>query len=505
MSGIRFSNAPLGRRGAFLLASAALAMLIAGMSAAGILGAREGGGQDSGVVAARTPPANPAALTLREAWDATAEHIRGWGPTWKIAALASSDVYDRPDSTSGSDGRRVTWQAEVVDTPSGAVRWVRLTGGELVDAVAPGLTTLAGSAAGLERPAVDSPELLARALAARPSLGPGTDKAIGFHFSYGADPVAGRPAIAVLGATRGTPARVVLDPERGEVLRAEALQASGGPLLVSADRGRTWTAAGLEGLVRAVTADRAGGSEAPLYAAAWSGDALGLWRSADGGRSWARVAVLPASAGPAAHAAAAGVLDGQESVVVATNGGLWAYRVGSRRLEQIPAPGLVLDLAVDGDGRWHAAAMQPGDPASARAYTRDPDPGKGWVRAGDAPASALTSGPEVLPYDRATVRMAVASDGALVRTAAGGIEVSTTGGASWDGVAAGAFDLIVASPDGATLYAVRYPAVVMRSLDGGRSWEEVATVPGTRDAGLFAPTATVVLAARGGSFGWQPF
>ena len=179
MSGIRFSNALLGRRGAFLLASAALAMLIAGMLAAGILGAREGGRQDSGVLAARTPPANPAALTLLEAWDATAEHIQGWGPTWKIAALASSDVYDRPDSTSGSDGRRVTWQAEVVDTPSGAVRWIRLTGGELVDAVAPGLTTLAGSAAGLERPAVDSPELLARALAARPSLGPGTDKAIG--------------------------------------------------------------------------------------------------------------------------------------------------------------------------------------------------------------------------------------------------------------------------------------------------------------------------------------
>jgi len=75
----------------------------------------------------------------------------------------------------------------------------------------------------------------------------------------------------------------------------------------------------------------------------------------------------------------------------------------------------------------------------------------------------------VLPYDRAAVRMAVASDGALVRTAAGGIEVSTTGGASWDGVAAGAFDLVVASPDGATLYAVRYPAVVVRSLDGAES------------------------------------
>lgn len=505
MSGIPPAGA-LGRiaRIRVLVVVLALAAVAAGAGVlAFALGDRDGTPEPR-IIAQNPPPADAAELTLAEAWDAFERQLRAWGPGWRITSLASTDVNDRPEPSSGSDGRRAAWQAEAVDTATGEVRWLRLTGAALTDAAAPGLKTTSGAALPPDRPRIDSPGALEAALAARPSLGPGSDKAIGFHFSYGYDAASGRPALAVIGSVRGAPARVLVDPNDGTVLRAEVLDVSGGPILVSTDGGTHWGPAGLEGFVRAAASDPALGSEAPIYAAVWTGDALGLWRSIDGGRSWVRAAALPPSAGPVAHAVAVGVLDGAESVVVSTNSGLWAYRVASQRLEPIDSPGLVLALAVDDEGLWHAIAMRPGDPSSARHYVREPGAGSPWKESGPGFATALTAGADVRPYHQASGATVVAADGSLVRATPVGIERSEDGGASWQVVAPGSYESLTASPDGRVLYAVRYPGTVVRSADGGRTWEEAASLP-TRDVALFAPAPSVVVAAGAGGFGWRPF
>ncbi len=478
MSGIL----PAGGRARIARSRAVVAVLACAVAAAGLaavafaLGDR-GDAPEPRIIVQDPPPADAAELTLAEAWEAFERQLEAWGPGWRITSLASTDVNDDPEPSSGSDGRRAAWQAEAVDAATGELRWLRLTGTVLTGAAAPGLKTAAGTVPPLDRPRIDSPRALEAALAARPSLGPGSDKAIGFHFSYGYDAASRRPALAVIGSVRGAPARVLVDPNDGSFLRAEVLDVSGGPMLVSTDAGEHWGPAALEGFLRALASDPGLGGEAPLYAAVWTGDALGLWRSIDGGRSWIRAAALPPSAGPLAHAVAVGVLDGAESVVVSTNSGLWAYSVASQRLDASDAPGLVLALAVDDKGLWHAVAMRPGDPSSARHYMREPGVGSPWKEAGPELATALTAGADVRPYHQASGATAVAADGSLVRATPVGIERSEDGGASWQVVAPGSYESLTASPDGRVLYAVRYPATVVRSADGGRTWEDVASLP----------------------------
>lgn len=504
MSTLRYLIGPIRKRR--IWAAFAGAIVLGGLGAAGALtfaGAQ--GGTSPGVLLQEPPPATPSPMTLLEAWDEITAHLAQWGDTWRIGSLASSDVYDDPDEGAGSDGRRVTWQAEVFDARTGEVRWLRLTGGELVDARVPGWTAPAELLVPLERPALDSPEALELAKAAKPSLGPGRDKAAGYHFSYAAVH-ASEPAIAVLGEADGFIARVLVDPRSGTVLAAERLAVQGGGLYVSRDGGATWDRSPLDGLAQAVVADAAGGDA--IYAVVWSGDDLALWRSTDDGRSWVRLAVLPWSAGPAAHAAAAGPIDGGEAVVIATNGGLWAYRIGSARLEQIPAPGLVVSLAVDGSGAWHAAAMEPGAPETLRAYRRSGANGAAWEPTVDGVVSDFATGPAPTPYDRGRgVRLATldAAGRTLLRTNGTALERSSDGGATWEVMLEGPFTDVVASPDGRSAVAVRYPGSLVASADGGRTWQDAAALPGAREVRLFAPRGGLYFAAVAGEFEWQPF
>lgn len=458
------------------------------------------------VIVQEQPPADAALLTLLEAWDRLEAALSAWGPSWRIASLASTDVHDQPAAASGRDGRRASWQAEVFDEQTGEVRWLRITGGALVDAASPGWVAPRGALTALERPAIDSPQAVEAALAAKPTFGPGTDKAVGFHFSYGRDASTGEVALAVLGAVDGQPVRVLFDPGSGAVRRAERLNVVGGGLLVSRDGGERWDRASLGGFVQAIVADAALGERAPLYAAVWDGDALALWRSPDGGASWARVAVLPPSAGPAAHAVAVGALEGAESVLIATNGGLWAYRIPSDRLEPVDAPGVVLALAVDADGTWHAIAMQPGDPSSARHYVRGPLPGAPWEEVGDGRVTALASGAGLAAYGGSgSGQLALLGGDVRVRATGTALERSADGGKSWELVAAGPFTAVIAVPGGSTAYAVRFPATLLRSEDGGRTWEEAAAIDAPQGVELFAPLPGVLVAGLGAAFQWQPF
>lgn len=103
-------------------------------------------------------------------------------------------------------------------------------------------------------------------------------------------------------------------------------------------------------------------------AAAWSGDSLELWATSDAGQSWARVAVLPGRAGPFARAMVAGPWDGTDSVLLATNDGVWVCRIPDGSLHVIETGAPVLDLLLDADGTLHAIFMKPADPESARHY-----------------------------------------------------------------------------------------------------------------------------------------
>mgnify|MGYP001164749154 CR=1 FL=1 len=504
MSTLRYLTGLLRRRR--IWAAFAGATVLGGLAAAGALtfaGAQ--GGPSPGVLVQEPPPASPSPMTLLEAWDEIAAHLAQWGDAWRIGSLASSDVYDDPDEGAGGDGRRVTWQAEVFDARTGEVRWLRLTGGELVDARVPGWTAPPELLVPLERPTLDSPEALELAKAAKPSLGPGRDKAAGYHFSYGAVH-ASQPAIAVLGEAGGFTARVLVDPRSGTVLAAERLAVHGGGLYVSRDGGVTWDRSPLDGLVQAVVAD-AGGGDA-VYAVVWSGDDLALWRSVDAGGSWVRLAVLPSAAGPVAHAAAVGPLDGDEAVVVATNGGLWTYRIGTARLEQLPAPGLVVSLAVDGSGTWHAAAMEPGAPETLRVYRRSSANGAAWEPTANQGASDFATGPAPIPYDRGRGERLATLDAAgttLLRATGAALEQSTDGGATWEAMLEGPFTDVVASPDGRSAVAVRYPGSLVASADGGTTWQDAAALPGAREVKLFAPRGGLYFAAIAGGFEWQPF
>ncbi len=504
MSTLRYLTGPVRKRR--IWAAFAGAIVLGGLAAAGALtfaGAQ--GGPSPGVLVQEPPPASPSPMTLLEAWDEIAAHLAQWGDTWRIGSLASSDVYDDPDEGAGGDGRRVTWEAEVFDARTGEVRWLRLTGGELVDARVPGWTAPPELLVPLERPALDSPEALELAKAAKPSLGPGRDKAAGYHFSYGAVH-ASQPAIAVLGEAGGFTARVLVDPRSGTVLAAERLAVQGSGLYVSRDGGATWDRSPLDGFVQAVAADAAGGDG--VYAVVWSGDDLALWRSGDAGGSWVRLAVLPSAAGPVVHAAAVGPLDGGEAVVVATNGGLWAYRIGTARLEQLPAPGLVVSLAIDGPGTWHAAAMEPGAPETLREFRRSSANDAAWEPGPAGTVSAFATGPAPIPYDRGqgVGLAALDAEGAtLLRATGTALERSADGGASWEVVLEGPFTDVVASPDGRSAIAVRYPGSLVASADGGATWQDAATLPGARELELFAPRGGLFFAAVGGAFEWRPF
>lgn len=468
---------------------------------------------DSRIVLHEEIPTAPGETSLLEAWDTAERTLEGWGSGWAITAFYSTDVHDVPGPASGSGGVRRTWQAESVG-PSGDIRWLRITGGVAVDAIEPGFESASARAVALQRPAVDSPEALRLALELRPGFSPGSDKAIGFHFSLSLDAESQRALLVVLGSTGGEPARILLEPETDTFVRAERLVIQGGGVSVSRDAGQTWHGSPLSGFVSGIAGDdAAGGHTGPAYAAAWSGDSLGLWRTADEGLSWARVAVLPASAGDVAHALAVGPVDGGLSVVVSTNGGLWSFDIASGTTTELQSPGLVLDLRFDRSGELHATAMRPRDPDSARHYIRVGS--AAWQLAGEGRATRLGPGASVAAIDGTgdvpgVPRWLAFDDNGQrgLRVTEAGAEMSSDGGRTWQVALPGAVSSVAIAPgfaESGVALAALFPDVIMRSGDGGATWKATGAFSSRAGGEVFFTGRTVAFMTNGGGAEWRDF
>ncbi len=466
--------------------------------------------QSARVVLATPVPETSRELSLLEAWRLATESAAAWDGSWSIVALYSTDVNDAPGPDSGSSGRRRTWQAELVNE-AGATRWLRMTNGVAVDAIDPGYSSTAVDG-GLSRPpAIDSPDLLALALRERPGLRPGTDKARGYHFAYAPDPVTGRWLASVSGEATGAPARVLIDPEAKAVVRAERLALRGGGLLVSRDAGESWAASRLSGVVTAIAADAAAMEQTPrVFAAAWSGDSLGLWATRDAGQSWARVAILPERAGPSARAMVAGPWDGADSVLLATNAGVWVYRIPDGSLHVIETGGPVLDLRQDADGMLHAIFMKQADPESARHYRWDAA-GSRWELVDPQRVTRFADIPGAVAFEEVGAGQTILASGAsgqyTLRVTLRGIESMGGVAADWQLTQPGGVLGLAVAPDfddSGMALAVLYPGTVVRTADHGQTWSQVTEVPG-RGAGVFFAGSELAFITIPGSAQWEEF
>lgn len=466
--------------------------------------------QSARVILATPVPETSRELTLLEAWQLAEATASGWDGHWSITALLSTDVNDAPTPDTGTSGRRRTWQADLVND-AGATRWLRMTNGVAVDAIDPGYAAMAVDGGPSRPPAIDSPDLLALALREHPALRPGADKAHGYHFAYAPDPLTGRWLASVSGEAIGAPARVLIDPDAKAVVRAERLAMRGGGLLVSRDAGESWAESRLSGVVTAIAADAAAVQVTPrVFAAAWSGDSLGLWATSDAGQSWARVAILPGPAGPSARAMVAGPWDGADSVLLATNDGVWVYRIPDGSLGVIETGGPVLDLAVDGNGSLHAILMQAGDPDSARHYRWDAS-GSRWELMAQQRVTGFADGSQVAAFaetgDGQTILAESASGQFALRTTARGIESRVGAQERWElRQPGGVTSLAIAGDFDASglALAVLYPGAVVRTADYGASWQRVTEVPG-RFAEVFFAGRDLAFVTIPGSATWEGF
>jgi len=393
---------------------------------------------------------------------------------------------------------------------------MRITSGIPVEAIEPGPNATANGLHAVTKPSVDSREAVAIALAGRPSLVGGIESR-GIHIWYGMDARTRETLVAVSGSINGQSVRVVVNPATRTVVRAERLNATGGALLVSRDAGRTWDRSSISGVPLAIGTDLSGPADPPaVYAAIWSGESLGLWRSTDNGDSWLRLTVLPSSATQIAYDVAVAPVNGGQRVFIATFGGLWSFDIHTRRLSLEEAPGLVFALAADGDGQLHALALQPGQPETARHFVRGPSGLPIWALVSDQRADRLARGRSVNAFENEsgesqTVDIALGAPPGRIQLKATGsaIERSLDGGLSWATVAPGHPARIAMSPnfdlDGIAI-ATAFPDVVLQTQDFGATWRAVAVLPGARHGGepVFCSPALAFIITEGG-LTWEDF
>lgn len=495
------------RKRNWLVAALGAAILV--MAAGGAVALTREPQSDRGILA--TPmPETSRELSLLEAWHLAEATASGWDGPWSITALFSTDVDDAPTPDAGASGRRRTWQADLVND-AGATRWLRMADGVAVDAIDPGYSAMAVDGGPSRPPAIDSPDLLALALRERPALRPGADKAHGYHFAYGPDPATGRWLASVSGEAIGVPARVLIDPDAKAVVRAERLAMRGGGLLVSRDAGESWAESPLPGVVTAIAADSAALEETPpVFAASWSGDSLGLWATSDAGQSWARVAVLPGRAGPSARAMAAGPWDGADSVLLATNDGVWVYRIPDGSLRVIETGGPVLDLLLNADEMLHAILMKPADPESARHYRWD-SAGSRWELVDPRRVTRFADTPGAVAFEEVGAGQTILASGAsgqyTLRVTPRGIERAGGAGADWELTQLGGVLGLAVAPDfdasGVALAAL-YTGAVVLTTDHGQTWRQVTEVPG-RGAPVTFVGRTLAFISVPGSAQWEGF
>jgi hypothetical protein len=444
--------------------------------------------------------------SLKGAFGAAQATVDGWGVGWTITSISSSDVNDSPGQSTGADGLRNTWQVEAAG-PRRELRWLRISGGVVVDAIAPTTSDAVPANEGrpLDRPILDSTDIVPIVRNARPDL-MGADAsggALGLHFAYRYDATLGRPSVVVLGVIGGLAARVWVEPTDGTVLRVQVLSTVGGSAWFSADGGEIWQlSTGFVGAPIRLAAGTTGGLST-LYMASVVIEHIHVSASRDG-MGWATVADLPPESGASVRSISVNTATG--SLLLSTPTGLWSLSLSSGEAKKESLEGQVTDVASAPDGSDHAlVVVQPGMPQQH--YVRS---GGGWS------ALAGRTGEHLAVIDGAVrefgqnygspgglpMGTSVAGQGQfLVAATAYRLLHSSDSGATWlSSELGGEWAVLVAlSPafvqDGIALAAALRGAV-WRSTDHGATWHKTPGPQGEPGALVFLDGTTAICIER---------
>jgi hypothetical protein len=437
------------------------------------------------------PPASGPALDLAQAWRAMTAALGSWRADAQLVEISS--LGDSKDSaSSGTDGRRLDWEAQAV-SPSTmpGVAHLRLSRGVVTGLyVTPTTTSLAPLSS---LPALTTAQALAAAKQAYPDLAPGDVRNRGYAYSYAiADD--GKPVLSVLGDEGLNVARVDFDALTGERLRAWIDAPSLGGVIYSDDGGATWRAASMAGDGQVMTLLPATAyNPATTFRVGKAG--VTEVRSTDQGRHWSLVEVLPAGVGRWLYAAG----DLGSSIVISTEQGLWASpdHGTTWSAAKAPASGRVQWIATLGGAGSNPAALVASVPSGPEHGIYQTTDLRSWRKVVDGAyrLSTINGGEDLLAenqdqatgviisaYDARTIDLPVVAMGAAGELRRGGTALVYGGGEVFESV------------DGAASWhrSLAQPAVGLASTSdpGGRS---LALVGGTPGVGVFR---------RLGSGGW---
>ncbi len=477
-------------------------------------------------------PGGPRSVTLLEARERLRAYARASFAAPEIAFLSSA-YHPEETASAGGDGHRRSWLGLVVDQGGTRSRWVRLVDGvvaEEADEPRPeNYVPLTGNLA------IDSPEAVMRATAAKPSLraaDDGSTRGFGFVLESSAS---GSLTVSVVGTVGDMPALVQLDAATGALLVARQLVLRSGGILHSNDAGQTWRASRTApSCVSWIIADPA--VQGRGYAVATEGGRIVVSQTQDGGEEWTPLGGLPAESGNWPYSlCAAGEPDGRNRLFVGTSTGLWVSSDGSKW--QV-VPGLPV-----GPKQWVAAAQSKvgyrllvsvtaGDHTGTYASS---DLAK-WVRLTDRGCRMSAS------YDRRSVLLtdeqstrglvvgvageteAVLPNGTLrvvgdfgaptmvVGTAAHGVGPWSRGQGTWTlSVPVAALAAAPDYPVSGVAVAGGFRTGIYRTEDAGATWKQAledpsAIVPGSGEiCSVVFLSTTDVVAANGGQLTWCDF
>jgi len=364
----------LSRRALLLLAVVAVAVLFI------VAGSRA-------VVAFRTlrvlepQPRSEAAeaITSGEAWEIALDYATKWQDDAILTRLASSDINDPNAQTSGGDGKRRTWIADLVSPDSDLRIRLQITDGVVVEAIEePGVFDLPPVT---EKPLVDSSDALPSVLAEKPGFAPGTGSGRGYHF------VLQQSVLLVVGSYEQFPAIGVVDAKTGEVLSCRRHTTdSTGAVLFSVDAGVTWHVSDLvSNMVTSISPDPT--HENSAYASVVNDTRVQVYQTRNGGRNWELLSELPPEVGNWAYSIsvmpATSASNNPAVIAVGTPTGLWVSRGVHDRWERV-------NTLSEGPPQWTAVLVNVESPRILVSLTAGPNAGlyasedaSSWMKVAD--------------------------------------------------------------------------------------------------------------------------
>lgn len=155
----------------FLWGAAAVAAIVLGAGAAALAHRQSPGTTATRVLSEQVVPTVPDPISLGTAFAVVQKQLDSMPGAWVVTSLASVDAGDNPTASSGEDGSRDAWVADIRG-PDGEIREVQIVASKVVRVIAPTTTDSAVGATdhALQPPAIDSSAAVARARAAMPSF-----------------------------------------------------------------------------------------------------------------------------------------------------------------------------------------------------------------------------------------------------------------------------------------------------------------------------------------------